>query len=190
MQNLDKIYEYVKASTMILIINNNSKSLLDSLFNIIYNKYDLSKCKVESTRKLMLKLSTIKNKLIRHESDLSRIQFGSSRNSDLVTHKFSELKTYLIENNSKLLLKYDIHDYKLDEELKSNFDYNLHRLIPQYNHFNLIILIGKNDIKIIRLDVNDYSFIYLYRNEDITFNLTPLIRNTKLKKLKKISTDN
>ncbi len=67
MQNLDKIYEYVKASTMILIINNNSKSLLDSLFNIIYNKYDLSKCKVESTRKLMLKLLTIKNKLIRHE---------------------------------------------------------------------------------------------------------------------------
>ncbi len=64
------------------------------------------------------------------KSDLSRIQFGSSRNSDLVTHKFSELKTYLIENNSKLLLKYDIHDYKLDEELKSNFDYNLHRLIP------------------------------------------------------------
>lgn len=189
MQNLDNIYEYIKASTMTLVINNNSKSLLDALFNILYNKYNLPKCRITTTKGLMLKLATIKNKLIRHETDLSKIQFSSTKNSNRVRADFNELLLYLIENNSKILFKFDIYDYKLNEESINNFEYSLHSMIPQYDSFNLIILIGKKNIEILRFHSNSsyFSMSNIYGNkENYIFDMTTLLRSTKLKKIKKI----
>lgn len=192
MENLDKLQEYINASTMTLIINNNSKSLLDALFNVIYNKYNSSKCKIITTKRLMLKLATIKNKLIRHDLDLSRLQFSSTRNSNVVRNDFNDLKIFLIENNSKFLLKFDIREYKINEEPLNTLEYFLHKMIPQYDTFNLIVLICKKDIKILRFQTENSAFSMLspYGNkEGHIFDITTLIRSTKLKKIQKLYGD-
>ena len=108
MKNLDEIYEYVNDVTTILVINNTSKLLLDSLYNSIYNKYSASKCKCNTRNHLMRKFSVIKSKLIRVDFDLKNAQFSSSTANSKTTEDFKLLKSYLIENNSKILFKTDL----------------------------------------------------------------------------------
>lgn len=192
MRTLDELYQYVNDSTMILVINNNSKSLLDAIFNRLYNKYVAPKCKCTTSKGLMLKLSKIKNKLIRHEFDLKKIQFSSSNTNSKIRNSFNDLQLFLMENNSKILLKLDISSYKYDSDDK--FDIRTERflygVIPQYDIFNLIIFIDKKNIKIIKYQTdkkhfnmfNSYGF-----KEKYIFNIDSLIRNTKLKKIKLLS---
>lgn len=175
MNNLDKIHEYVKESTMILIINNNSKSLLDALFNSIYNKYNSKKIRIDSGKKLFFKLMNLKDKLIRIEYDLSKIQFTSSNNNNRLDSEFFLLKTYLSDNNSKLLIKTNLSNYKEITDV-TKFFYNQRK----YNIFDLVILIDKNSIKILKNE-NDPCNVYKFNKEENgVFNLEPLLRHTKL----------
>lgn len=189
MENLDNIHKYINDSTMILVINNNSKSLLESLFNLLYNKYSSTKLKCTTTKGLMSKLSKIKNKLIRHETDLSKIQFSSSKNNSKLREDFGNLSLFLTENNSKILLKFDISSYVFDyEDTFRPYDL-LRKIVPQYNLFNLVILIDKNDVKILQYITENESFNMFdqYGNkEKHKFDITTLIRSTKLKKIRRL----
>lgn len=185
MKNLDEIYEYVNDVTTILVINNNSKLLLDSLYNSIYNKYSASKCKCNTRNHLMRKFSVIKSKLIRVDFDLKNAQFSSSTANSKTTEDFKLLKSYLIENNSKILFKNDLSSYS---DILTTLKFQAYRLIPQYSIFDLIILIDKQDIKILKYESENKSFNMFsnYGNkENMIFNIDSLIRKVKLSKIKK-----
>jgi len=186
MRTLDELYEYVNDSTMILVINNNSKSLLDSLYTSIYNKYSLSKCKCNTRGHLMRKFSTIKSKLIKVDFDLKYVQFSSSTANSKTIDDFDNLKLYLIENNSKILFKIDLSSYT---DLFEILRFQQYKLIPQYMIFDLIILIDKKDIKILKYETENKSFNMFsnYGNkENMIFNIDRLIRKVKLSKIKKL----
>lgn len=186
MENLDKIHEIIKDATMILIINNNSKSLLDHVFNLIYNKYSSFKVKCNTRSHLIQKFSTIKEKLIRVEFDIKNIQFSSSTAHSKISEDFKNLKLFLMENKSKILFKSDLSSYNID--IFDTLKYSAYRLIPQYNIFDLVILIDKKDIKIIKLE-NEFKYFNIfspYGNEEkYIFDITTLLRSTKLKKIQK-----
>ena len=180
MENLEKIYEYVndKDSTMILIINNNSKLLFDSLFNSIYKKYSSQKTKLESRKGLMRKLIKIKDRLIKIDFDLKKVQFSSSTNSSKIWAEFNELKLSVLENNSKMLFRMDINNANLNFTQSKIYDikYYIKHNVPQYNIFDLIILVDVKNIRLIRR-VNFY--------DDETYDINTLIRAAKLKQLQK-----
>lgn len=180
-QDLDKIYEFIYRDNLklILIINNNSKLVLNYLYNSIYNKYPLSKVKCSSGKGLMKKLSSIKNKLIRIDLTLNKVQLSSS--TIQTDSNFNTLKTYIAENNSKILFKFDY-----------NFDFNLsyhemNQFMCKYDMFDLIILLDKNDIKILK-----WSYWNIRKNNNniysvsdtYVFSILKLVRNVKLKQLK------
>lgn len=178
MENLEKIYEYVKEkdSTMILIINNNSKLLFDSLFNSIYKKYSSQKTKLESRKGLMRKLVKINDRLIKIDFDLKKVQFSSSTSNRKIWTEFNELKLSIKENNSKLLFRTDINSSNLNFSESNTFDisYYIKHNIPQSNIFDLIILVDVKNIRLIRR-VNFY--------DDETYDINTLIRAAKLKQL-------
>lgn len=190
MKNLDEIYEYVNDVTTILVINNTSKLLLDSLYNSIYNKYSASKCKCNTRNHLMRKFSVIKSKLIRVDFDLKNAQFSSSTANSKTTEDFKLLKSYLIENNSKILFKTDLSylgetHTKILEILK----FQAFRLIPQYRIFDLVILIDQKDVLILnyQTDSKSYSLFNNYGNkENMCFNIDSLVRKVKLSKIGKM----
>jgi len=179
MRNLDEIQQYITNSTMILIINNHSKSLLNYVFDLIYNKYLLQKTTCDTSKGLMRKLINIKGKLIKIDFDLKKIQFSSSNNKKL-DDDFETLKLSLIQNNSKLLVKTDLLSNK--DYINIDFTNYYHRL-PQYNAFDFILLIDKTNIKIIKARYN-FQYSFFEKNEnDTTFDITSLIRSIKLKKI-------
>jgi hypothetical protein len=182
MRPFEELYAFTNDASMTLVINNNSKPLMNSLYNIIYNKYTSPKCKVAITRKLMLKISKINNKLIRHESDLSKIQFSSTKNNGKVRSDFNDLKLILSDNNSKMLFKFDITAYKICYNELDDLKEYLRKLISQYDVFDLIILIDKNDIKILKYERNNFS-LNNYINDNV-FNMDRLLRSVKLRKIK------
>jgi hypothetical protein len=131
----------------------------------------------------MLKISKINNKLIRHESDLSKIQFSSTKNNGKMKSDFNDLKLILFGVNSKILFKFDITAYKLYFEELDDLKENLQRLIPQYEVFNLIVLIDKNDIKILKYNRIDYSLNNFISSDNNVFNMDRLLRSVKLRKI-------
>lgn len=186
MKNLDEIHDFIKESAMILIINNNSKSLLDYFFDFIYKKYTLPKCKIDSSKGLMLRLSKIKNKLIRLDFDLKKIQFSSSNTASVIRANFNDMQIFLSENNSKILLKIDISTYKFYTEITNrNLEYTLHNIIPQYDVFDFILLIDKNDIKILKCTRHHSSCIFNSYGieEDKIYSIDKLLRSVKLRKI-------
>ena len=175
MKSLDKIYEYVEKSTIILILNDNSRSLLDSLFNSIYKKYPHKKTKFESRKGIMRKVYKIKDKLIKVDFDITKIQFSSSNSPSKLDVDFVTLKAMLTENNSKILLKSDKTLHKTEYH------------IPGYKSADLVILIDKENIKIVK-NVHNAEFgsqyIWLGKiKEENIYPLDQLLRSTKLKKI-------
>jgi len=173
MRNLDEIHEMIQRSTIILILNSHSKSVLNSLYNLIYNKYPYKKTELKNTKGLIKKISTIKSKLIRINTDLSRVQFGSSSTSIKTLENFNTLRLYIMENECKLL--FQTSHFKLG----TNGSYGNFSSI----NFDLILLIEKNQLKVIT-----YGYgLYKWKDEDRIFNIDKLVRNTKLNKIKDIS---
>ena len=174
MDEINKIGENIKRSTMILVINNNSKLLFDTLLDSIYKKYNPPKIKISSRKKLLFKLSRIKNKMILLDFDLKKIQFSSSSNdSQKIRGNFLELKDFLTVNGSKLLVKTDVVFYK------EKIDFNTFYLSNSIFYlFDLIIFIDKEKLKVIKRDFG------VNRSEEL--KLEQLIRKSKLKKLEQI----
>lgn len=173
MESLDKIHAHVERSTMILVVSNNTKSLLDTLFNSLYKKCSLQKVKFETRKGLMRKLPKIKNKIIKIEYDLEKIQFSSSTNTTREHTTFLTLKAYLKENNSKLLIKTDVSKIK---DFSKALSYSIP---PKYQLFDLVIYLDKKEIKLIRYADRTYK-----KGENI-FDINRLLRNTKLKQIQK-----
>lgn len=132
MKNLNNILEIFDESTMVLIINNNSKSLLDYLFNFIYSRYSFSKCKISSAKGLLKKILFIENKLIAINLDLKNIQLNGTTSKKKLIENLKSIKLALEENNSKVLFKINSLDYYY------------------HDFFDCIIKIDKRDIKIIK----------------------------------------
>ena len=119
----------------------------------------------------MKKISIIKQKFVRIDLDLSKIQLSSSNSRERVQNDFKTLKDYLIENNSKIIFKNNTK-LKFDIISKSIYSY-----IPLYYIFDLVIFIDKKEIKITK---NDYN------HDNCIINIDSLIRKIKLKKLKEL----
>jgi len=174
--DLNKVHEYVNDSTMILIINNNSKLLLDYLFNLIYKKNSLQKYEYDKCKGIIKKIEKLKDKIIKINLDLNKVQLTSSNNRKKILTDFMVLRSIVDANCSKILCKTDLSTYKEYVDLKY-----LYTSIPSYDVFDLIFFIGKENIKIIKKRGVDYTS----RNLDkVTFNMDQLIRKTKLKQLK------
>lgn len=169
MTNLDKLYEYIdtKDTVMVMIINNNSKPLLDSLCNKIYNNYKKSKVKISTRKGLFKKLIFIKEKLIRVDFDFDSINFNGTTNLTRRKEDLSLIRSSLIENKSKLLCRVNLY-FDFNKNLKNN-------LYSRYYEFDLVILINKEEIEIIKSD---------YHCVEKHFSLDQLIRKTKLDKIK------
>jgi len=174
MENLEELYKYFNEPITILIINNNSKKVFDRFFNIVYNKIDTKKINIKSRKGLFNKIITTKNKLIRIDFDFNSIQFSSSKSR--MREDISDIINSLIENNSRLLCR-------TDNYLNKNIDIqNIHRYYL-IDKFEMVILIDKEEVKLIKHQTK--SFIY-YNDQDKTFNITKLIRSTKIKNLSKL----
>lgn len=165
MRNLDEIHETVEKSTLILIINNNSTSI-NSFFNLVYKKYPNKKSEIKSSKGLMRKISIAKDKLIKIDIDLKKLQFSSSNTSTKLWEDFIAVKTYALDNKLKILFKAN-RKYRSIEQL--------------YSIFDLIILIDKTYIKLIRTPDKYWSY------GDDVFSIDKLIRNTKLKQLNNLN---
>ena len=185
MQTIEKIYDYVNSSTMILIIGD-KKSLLDSLFDSIYKKYPDQKTVFDSRKKLLQKLSSIKGKLIRLDYDLGKVQFRSSRNQGL-SEDFVTLKMCLQDNNSKILIRANSFSsgLQIDDYPNNNYYYGV-RVNREFDAFDLVLFIDKKDIKIIRCSGQGRNI----KKEDNIINIDTLIRSTKLKQLQKKLNEN
>jgi len=175
MQNTDKIYEHIKDSTTILIINNNSKLLLESLCDSISRRSTLQIIDFESRKGLMKKLTSIKNKFIKINYDLDLIQFRSSKNPSGLRSDFITVKVCVGDNNSKILFKTDAKLYN-----KHNYNY-WSDLLPQYEAFDAIIYLDKKEAKILRS--GGFSRVR-FDVENYIFNIDSLIRSTKLRQIK------
>ena len=175
MMELGKIHEFVNESSMILIINNNSKSLMDYLFNSIYKKCTLQKYKFEKCKGIIGKIEKLKDKIIKIDIELNKVQFSSSNNYRKRITEFLTLKSIIHENKSKILFKTDLSSYKEFVDLKY-----IYRSIPSYDAFDLVILIDKECIRIINHRTSGYIH---FMDGDVTFNMDQLLRKTKLKQL-------
>lgn len=168
MRNLDEIYEYINQSRMTLVINNNKKDLLNSFCRKIYNQYKGSKSKISTNKGLFKKLSTTTNKFM----DINKIQLSSSKSE--IFYELLSLKKYAIENSSNFLFKYNRQEDITFAEIwnKRFYFYKDPKLVYYDKIFDLIILIDKKHIEILKGE--------LYNN---SFDITKLVRRTKLKKL-------
>ena len=139
MRKLDEIYELIYNSSMILVIGNNSKTLLDSLCNLIYKNYSFKKMEYHSTKGVLKKLSVIKQKVNKIDYDLKKVQMSSSKNNQKIFDDFGTLRAYICENKSKLLFKTNLS--QSDYISKVIDSYQITQILPQYHTFDLIILI-------------------------------------------------
>jgi len=173
MKSLDEIHEHVKESTMVLVINNNKKLLLDPLCNFIYNKYKGKKSKIRTGKGLHNKLLKIKDKFVIIDIDYNRIQLGS--NKGRLQSELNDIKLNLHDNNSMVMFKCDLRNkfiYESWEKWKIN---------SYYYVFDLIIMIDVDNIKILKTPIYSRG---LRNNEELdTFDIIKLIRRTKLKNL-------
>ncbi len=172
MSNLDEIHEYIKTATMILVINNNSKAMLDALYNFIYKKYPNQKSKWGNGKGLFFKLCNVKNKLIRIDIDLYKVQFHSSNTHGRIREDYNSLMCCAVENNSKFLFKSDLSLYKEEIDLRDPW----YIIFPQYQSFDLVIFIDKDKITILK------EGNYTSRTKE-NYDITTLLRRTKLKKI-------
>lgn len=174
LRKLNELPEIIKDSTMVLIVNNNSKSLLEPLCNIMFKKYKSRKTKIRSTKGLYKKLLITTNKLVRIDFDFENITLNGSKSN--LNHDLKILKESLTENNSRVLFKTDIS--------KHNRTYNPKfirtELERKYYIFDSIILIDK-EIIIIKYSPTSYD---CYDIGTRKFELSQLVRSSKLKKLK------
>lgn len=148
---------------LILIVNNDDIELLDPVCNYIYRKYNGNKNKVNisSNKGLYKKICDIKNKFIKINIDISKIQFSSTHSRKY--SEFSEIKIKSQENNSIFLFKY--------EKCKNLYTNKMW----QYrwtSYFDLILTIEDKKLKIINSNKEE-------------FDINQIIRSTKLRKLKK-----
>lgn len=178
MGNIDKIYEYVEESTMILIINNNSKLLLDTLVNFIYNKSSLKKYEYTKTKGLLEKVQKQKEKIIRIDLDLNKIRFTSSNNPKKLNSEFVILQSIIVENKSKILFKTDLSTYKEYVDPK-----NIEQSIVAYDVFDLIILIDKTDIKMLQRPIYESYRDYRPEKERKKYSIEQLLRRVKLRQI-------
>lgn len=173
MGDFDKIYDYVEQSTMILIINNNSKLLLDTLVNSIYKKCPLQKIKYEKCKGLFRKIEKVKDKIIKVDLDLNKIRFTSSNNPTKLHSDFTILQSVIENNKSKLIIKTDLSNYKQYMDIR-NFNQN----IVAFNVFDLIIFIDKEYIRLLRIRSVPWF------NDEKYYPLDQLLRKAKLNQLK------
>ena len=176
--NLEKIYKYVnsdKNSTMILIINNNSKSLLNYLCDTIYKKCTLQKIEYDKCKGLIKRVEKHQEKIIKIDLELNKIRFTSSNNPNKLYSDFVILRSIAFDNMSKLLFKTDLSSYKEYVDIK-----NLRQNIIAYDHFDLVVLIDKDDIKVLKRKGVGYARKDLDKG---TFPIDQLLRKVKLKQI-------
>lgn len=171
MRNLDEIYEYVNQSRMTLVINNNKKELLNAFCRKIYNQHKDSKSRISTNKGLFRKLCTTTNKFIEINMDIDKIQFSSSKSN--FYYELRSLKEYAIENRSKFLFKYNRQEDVTFAEIWNKRFYKDPKLVYYDRIFDLIILIDKEHIEILKGE----------RLDNNIFDMTKLVRRTKLKKL-------
>ena len=160
MKTIDNINEVIEKeqTRSILIVSVHSKSLLEALCDIVYNKYSKDKGKLEKYSGIINRISKIKNKLICADTDLKKIQLSSSNSADHRRRDFSLMFSYLADNSSKLMLKLDLSKYKFSLDAEQT-TYEIQRVIEQfapYSLFNLIVLIDKTKIHV--LHDSTYTF--------------------------------
>lgn len=171
MENLDEIYKYFKEPTTMIIINNNSKKVLESFINIVYKKIKSKKQTINSRKGLYYKLTNIKNTFIKIDFEFNSLQLTSSKANFI--KDIMSVKTALTENESRLLC---CTDFKKNENIDLKNMYRNH-----LNHiFDLVIFIDKNKIKLI--SYNTKSFQY-YNDVGKEFNISKIVRSTKIKKI-------
>jgi hypothetical protein len=154
------------ANRFILIVNNDDSELLDIIFNRIYRIYKGKKISINSSKGLYKKVCNIKNKFIKINIDLDKVQFTSSH-----SRKYSELRELRMkasENNSALLFKYEKRE-KLDSQSQIMWYYRWS------SYFDLILVIDDKKLKIINSR---------YTSDTDEFDITQAIRSYKLNKLK------
>jgi hypothetical protein len=169
MQNLDKILEYINKSNIIIIIsksnNVDSKIMLDNVYKYIYNKYPGDKC-ICKPKGFLKKIKILKDKLIRIDTCLDKIQFSSSNNNFRLRQDFECVQANSIDNNCKMIFKI----------------YNSNISTIYLYSADLIIGVKENDCSIIK---NRYSY-----ENDIIFDINFLRRKSKLQKLNFIDKNN
>ena len=178
MESINDIHEYIDKSTMILVINNNAKSLLNYLVNSIYNKCTLPKYEYTKTKGLIERVQKQKEKIIRIDLDLNKIRFTSSNNPKKLNSEFVILQSIIVENKSKILFKTDLSTYKEYIDPK-----NIERSIVAYDIFDLIILIDKEDIKMLQRPIYESQRDYRPEKERKKYPLDILLRRVKLKQI-------
>lgn len=169
MHDLDKILEYINKSTMILLINksNNkdSKIILFNLYEYLYNKYDGDKC-ICKPKGFLKKISILKDKLIRIDTDLDKIQFSSSNNNFRIANDIRTIQLNLLDNSCKIIFKTS------NTNISSMYFYT----------FDLIITVNDKVCNILK---NRYSY-----EPNNNFNIEFLRRRAKLKRLNIINRNN
>jgi len=189
MKNIENIYQVVEQeeTTTILIVSiNNNKTLLDTLFNNVYNKYSKNKIKLTKYSKLINKISTIKNKLICCESDFKKIQLSGSttrKNNDFIL-----LQSYLKDNSSKFLMQLDLSEYGFYDFTHPYFLQDIQNTISDFVPFGLcsfVILIGENKILVLKDQSSLLKESNGYYGTFSEISIDPLLRFCKLKKIKK-----
>ena len=178
MKSLDEIYEYVNTDNklaMILIINNNSKSLLNYLCNTIYKKCTLQKVEYDKSKGLIRKVEKHQEKIIKVDLELNKIRFSSSNNPNKLHSDFAILKSIVFGNMSKVIFKTDLSSYKEYFDIK-----DLRSYIIAYSVFDLVILIDKKNIKIFKSNGTDYSMRTV---DKVTFSMDQLLRKVKLQQI-------
>lgn len=174
MENLDNIYKYFEEPITMLVVNNNSTKVLDEFFKLVYKKINTRKIEIRSRKGLFNKLLTICGKVIKLNYELSSIQFGSSKST--INKDFKEIRVALEENNSRLLCRTDV---RLNSQLdvKRIYHSNIN------NHFDLIVLIEKDKMILIKCHTKSFMF---YNDNGTEYDISRLVRSTKLKKISNI----
>jgi hypothetical protein len=169
MQDLDKILDYIDKSKIIIFISKSnkfdSKIMLDNVYKYIYNKYTGDKC-VCKPKGFLKKIKILKDKLIRIDTSLDKIQFSSSNNNFRLEQDFESVRLNSCDNNCKMIFKH--------------YNNNINRIYLY--RADLIISVNENDCSILKNRHSD--------EHDVNFNINFLRRKSKLQKLNLIDKNN
>jgi len=163
MKNIADIHEYLDEDSMILIVNNDDKELLDVVCNFIFRKHKGKKSTIKTGKGLYKKLCSVTDKFVKIDIDYKDLQFTSSKSRK--RFELGEIRCKGVENNSKFLFRYDY---------KKSYDSSYYQYYWR-SYFDLVMLIDDKKLKVI-------DSRYQIANKE--FEIKQLVRNSKLIKLK------
>lgn len=119
MRNFEDIHYLILKSKLILIVNDNSKSITKSVIDNIYYKYPNKKIKIKNTKGLLRKISYMKDTLIRIDKDVKKVQFSSSNTTNKIyIYRFFDL-IIVVEKQQIRVLK---NRYESEQDNIYNID--------------------------------------------------------------------